>query len=118
MAQHVHPAAPGGQGTDPSDVPERRTRSSALRLTDAEASAVRIAVRKVAKAHPGGYVGLAVAIGIPASTLYYAARPGCRPSPGFAIRLAAVAKVPVEVLLGGKVVVAHVIGVEPVRRAA
>lgn len=38
----------------------------------------------------GGYIALAVKISIPPSTLYHAARPGSRPSPGLAIRLAAV----------------------------
>jgi hypothetical protein len=96
-----------GQETDPS---EPRTRSTALRLTDAEVRAVRIAIRKIAAAR-GGYIALAVRLGIPQSTLYHAVRPNGRPSPGLAIRLAAVAGVPVEVLLGGKVVVTHVIGV-------
>jgi DNA-binding phage protein len=99
--------APGAQETDP---PEPRTRYTALRLTEQEAHAVRIAIRKIAAAR-GGYVALAVRLGIPKSTLYHAVRPGSRPSPGLAIRLAAVVGVPVEVLLGGKVVVAHIIGV-------
>ncbi len=100
-------ADPGhaGQPTDPPERPERPTRYSVLRLTADEARAVRIAIRKVASAHPGSYVGLAVEIGIPTSTLYAAARPTGRPSPGLAIRLAAIAKVPVEVLLGGKLAV-------------
>jgi hypothetical protein len=101
MSTIAHPG-PAGQPTDP---PEPRTRSSALRLSPAETRAVKVAIRKVAAARPGGYIGLAVAIGIPTSTLYAAARPGGRPSPGLAIRLAAVAGVPVEVLLGGKLAV-------------
>jgi hypothetical protein len=113
MARLTDPGI-AGQGTAPSalsDPPEPRTRSSALRLTPEEARAVRIAVRKIAAAR-GGYVALAIKIGIPTSTLYHAVRPNGRPSPGLAIRLAAVAGVPVEVLLGGKVVVAPaVIGV-------
>jgi hypothetical protein len=110
----LHDPGIAGQGTDPSalpDPPEPRSRCSALRLTAEETHAVRIAIRKIAAAR-GGYVALAVKIGIPTSTLYHAVRPGSRPSPGLAIRLAAVAKVPVEVLLGGKVAVAPaVIGV-------
>jgi hypothetical protein len=52
-------------------------------------------------------------------TLYHAAPPGSRPSPRLAIRLATVAGVPVEVLLGGKVVVAPiVIGVAARGRAS
>ena len=115
MDRLAHPGH-AGQATDP---PEPRTRSSALRLTQEEARAVRVAIRKVASAHSGGYVGLAVAIGIPTSTLYAAARPKSRPSPGLAIRLAAVAAVPVEVLLGGKLAVQPpVIGVAAEGRAA
>ena len=107
MPAFAHPPA-GGQATDPPEPRERRERASALRLTDAEAHAVKVALRKVAAAR-GGYIALAVRIGIPSSTLYAAARPGNRPSPGLAIRLAAVAGVPVEVLLGGKLVVAPVV---------
>jgi hypothetical protein len=107
MTRVAHPAL-GGQPTDPPDPSEPRTRSSALRLSPEEARAVRVAVRKIAAAR-GGYVALAVKIGIPTSTLYHAARPGNRPSPGLAIRLAAVAGVPVEVLLGGKLVTAPVV---------
>lgn len=93
---------------EPPEPRERRTRYTALRLTPEESHAVKVAIRKVARAK-GGYVALAVAIGIPTSTLYHAARPGSRPSPGLAIRLAAIAGVPVEVLLGGKVVVAPIV---------
>jgi hypothetical protein len=88
---------PASQG-QPPDPPERRTKSSALRLSEAEATAVRVAIRKVAKAR-GSYTSLAVAvaIGIPTSSLYAAARPTGRPSPGLAIRLAAVAGARVKV---------------------
>jgi hypothetical protein len=96
------------QLSDPPEPRERRERSSALRLSPEEAHAVKVAIHKIAKAR-GGYIALAVRIGIPPATLYHAARPGSRPSPGLAIRLAAVAGVPVEVLLGGKVVVAPVV---------
>ena len=107
------PAAPpdGGsprQPTTDADPPEPRDRSSALRLSPEETHAVKVAIHKIAKAR-GGYIALAVKIGIPASTLYHAARPGSRPSPGLAIRLAAIAGVPVEVLLGGKVVIAPIV---------
>lgn len=84
--------------------PQRR-RSDALRLTAEESKAVRIAVRKLAKAF-GGYVRLGIMLEIPSHTLRRLANPGeARPTGTFAIRLAAVAKVPVEVLLGGKMVV-------------
>ena len=109
MPRDVHPAPPGGQHPDPSD-PRRQPRADALRLTPAEAHAVRVAIRRIASAR-GGFVALSVKLGIPTNTLYHAARPGSRPSGMLVIRLAAVAGVPVEVLLGGKVVVAHVIGV-------
>jgi hypothetical protein len=69
-----------------------------------EVKAVRIAVRKVAQAK-GGYKRLAAMMEVPPSTVYYAARPNGRTSAAFAIRFAAVAKVPVEVLLGGKLAV-------------
>lgn len=84
--------------------PQRR-RSDALRLTDEETKAVRIAIRKLRRAF-GSYNRLAIMLEIPSSTLRRLANPklGC-PTGTFAIRLAAVAKVPVEVLLGGKMVV-------------
>jgi hypothetical protein len=113
MSPIAHPPT-GGNATDPPDAPERPTRYSVLRLSADEARAVRIAIRKVASAHPGKYVGLAVEIGIPTSTLYAAARPTGRPSPGLAIRLATIAKVPVEVILTGKLTVDPAV----VRRAA
>jgi hypothetical protein len=103
-----HGAESSRQSATEADPPEPRTRSSALRLSPEEAHAVKVAIHKIAKAR-GGYIALAVKIGIPPSTLYHAARPGSRPSPGLAIRLAAVAGVPVEVLLGGKVVVAPIV---------
>jgi hypothetical protein len=99
------PAA--GQEPDPPDN-RSRPRAEALRLTTAEAHAFRVALRRIATAR-GGFVALSVALGIPTNTLYHAARPGSRPSGVLAIRLAAVAGVPVEVLLGGKVVVAPAI---------
>jgi hypothetical protein len=98
---HVDRPAEQGQATDP---PEPRTRSSALRLTAEEVKRVRIAVRKVAAAM-GGFKRLATMMEVPPSTVYYAARPNGRTSAAFAIRLAAVAKVPVEVLLTGKLAV-------------
>ena len=65
----------------------------------------------------GGEVLARRALGLPAALevlgeqerVGLAARPGSRPSPGLALRLAAVAGVPVEVLLGGKVVVAPIV---------
>jgi hypothetical protein len=96
-------ADPGhaGQGTDP---PERRSRCAALKVTPEEARHIRVATRKVAKAR-GGFLALAVATGIPVSTVYYAARPNGRASLAFAVRLAEAAKVPVEVILTGKLAV-------------
>jgi len=84
--------------------PQRR-RADALRLTDNEAKSVRIAIRKLRRAF-GSYNRLAAMLEIPSSTLRRLAHPkhGC-PTGTFAIRLAALAKVPVEVLLGGKMVV-------------
>ena len=97
--------APSGQATDPG---ERRTRADALKLSPQEAHAVRVATRRIAAAR-GGFVALSVAIGVSTNTLYHAANPKRRPSLAFAVRLAAAAKVPVEVLLGGRVVVAPAI---------
>jgi hypothetical protein len=99
MQPVAHPE--NGGDTDP---PERRTRSAALRLTPEEAKHLRVAIRKVAAAR-GGFVALAVAIGIPTNTLYHAANPKGRPSAALAIRLAGVAGVPVEVILTGKLAV-------------
>jgi len=88
---------------------ERRRRSDALKLSDEEAKAVRVAVRKLRRAF-GSFNRLAAMLDIPANTLRRCANPkGARPTGTFAIRLAAVAKVPVEVLLGGKLVVTPVI---------
>jgi hypothetical protein len=109
-------ARPDAQGHEvdplaPSAAPEvqRRRRSDALKLTADEAKAIRIAVRKVARA-VGGYNRLAAMLEIPPGTLRRCANPkGERPTGTFAIRLAAVAKVPVEVLLGGKLAVAPVV---------
>jgi hypothetical protein len=93
--------AHGAQETDP---PEPRTRCSALRLSAEEVKRVRVAVRKVAAA-VGGFKRLATMMEVPPSTVYYAARPNVRTSAAFAIRLAAVAQVPVEVILTGKMAV-------------
>jgi len=74
-------------------------------LSAEEAKAVRIAVRKLRRVF-GSFNALAVALAIPANTLRRFANPkGAPPTGTFAIRLAAAAKVPVEVLLGGKAVV-------------
>lgn len=100
MATFTDPG-PAGQATEP---PEPRTRCSALRLTDEEVKAVRVAVRKVAHAK-GGYKRLAILMEVPPSTVYYAARPNGRTSAGFVLRLAAVAKVPVETILTGRLAV-------------
>jgi hypothetical protein len=99
-----------GQGTDHPE--PRQPRAEALRLTAEEAQRVRVAIRKVAAA-VGGFPKLAVMLGVPRTTLYHSANPKKgRPSAALAIRLAAVAKVPVEVLLTGKLAVAPaVIGV-------
>lgn len=92
-----------GQENVPS-TPKRR-RSDALKLNPDEAKAVRIALRKLRRAF-GSFKALAVATGIPSGTLRRIANPNnAAPTGTFAIRLAAAAKVPVEVLLGGKVVV-------------
>jgi hypothetical protein len=95
-----------GQENDPFiSAPRKRRRSDALKLSADEAKAVRIAVRKLARAF-GGFVRLGVMLDMPSATVRRIANPkGIAPTGTFAIRLAAVAKVPVEVLLGGKVVV-------------
>lgn len=88
--------------------PQRR-RADALRLTDDEAKSVRIAIRKLRRTF-GSYNRLAAMLEIPSSTLRRLAHPKHgSPSGTFAIRLAAVAGVPVEVLLGGKMVVAPIV---------
>lgn len=87
-----------------TSTPKRR-RSDALKLSVDEAKAVRVAVRKLRRTF-GSFNALAVATGIPSNTLRRVANPnGIPPTGTFAIRLAAVAKVPVEVLIGGKMVV-------------
>jgi hypothetical protein len=96
---------PAGQPTDP---PEPRTHADAFKLSREEAQRVRTATRKIAAAR-GGFVALAVALGISTSAVYHAANPKRRPSLAFAVRLAAVAGVPVEVILTGKLVVAPVV---------
>ncbi|MDI1435452.1 helix-turn-helix domain-containing protein [Polyangium sorediatum] len=89
---------------DPSETPRRR-KSGALMLSDDEAKAVRIAVRKLRRAF-GSFNALAARLNMPANTVRRIANPkGTPPTGTFAIRLAAVAGVPVEVLLGGKLVV-------------
>lgn len=107
MPRLTHPG-PAGQGTDP---PEPRPRADAFKLSPEEAQRVRTATRKIANAR-GGFVALSVALGVSLSIVYHAANPKRRPSLAFAVRLAAVAKVPVEALLSGKLAVAPaVIGV-------
>jgi hypothetical protein len=106
MSHVDRPATPGQD-----DDPRPWSRSTALMLTNEEAQRVRTAIRKVA-ATCGGFPALAIKLGIPTATLYYAANPKGRPSGMMTIRLAAVAKVPVEVLLTGKLAVSlPVIGV-------
>ncbi len=102
-----------GQENDPPCPPEpetpRRRKSGALMLSAEEAKAVRVAVRKLRRAF-GSFNALAAMLEIPANTLRRFANPkGARPTGTFAIRLAAAAKVPVEVLLGGKLAVAPVV---------
>ncbi|HRI70393.1 MAG TPA: hypothetical protein PK156_39445 [Polyangium sp.] len=76
-----------------------------MKLSADESKAVRVALRKLAKTF-GGYNRLAVMLEIPANSLRRLANPNdARPTGTFAIRLAALAKVPVEVLIGGKMVV-------------
>jgi len=66
---------------------------------------VCVAVRKLRRAF-GSFNALAAMLDVPANTVRRFANPkGSPPTGTFAIRLAAVAKVPVEVLLGGKLVV-------------
>lgn len=87
-----------------TSTPKRR-RSNALKLSPDEVKAVRVAVRKLRRVF-GSFTSLAAMTGIPSGTLRRIANPkGIPPTGTFAIRLAAVAKVPVEVLLGGKMVV-------------
>lgn len=103
-----------GQENDPpcppaEPEPQRRRRSDALKLSAEEVKAVRVAVRKLRRAF-GSFNALAVRLEIPANTLRRVANPKGHPPTGtFAIRLAAAAKIPVEVLLGSKMVVAPVV---------
>ncbi|MDI3291024.1 hypothetical protein [Polyangium sp. 15x6] len=102
-----------GQENDPPCPPapetSRRRKSDALMLSAEEAKAVRVAVRKLRRAF-GSFNALAARLDMPANTVRRIANPkGTPPTGTFAIRLAAVAKVPVEVLLGGKLVVAPVV---------
>jgi hypothetical protein len=106
--QENDPPAPP---VEPAPLPEkpRRRRADALMLSPDETKAVRVAIRKLRRAL-GGFNALAVATGISAHTLRRCANPkGARPTGTLAIRVAAAAKVPVEVLLGGKMVVAPVV---------
>lgn len=112
MLDVAHPEA-RGQDVDsslPSDEPEgRRRRCDALKLSDEEARHVRTAIRKLIRAH-GTVIRLAIMLEMPAGAVRRFVNPkGTRPTGTFAIRLAALAKVPVEVLLGGKMVVAPVL---------
>lgn len=99
-----------GQENDPFiSAPRKRRRSDALKLSADEAKAVRIAIRKLARTF-GGYTRLGVMLEMPSATVRRMANPkGIAPTGTFAIRLAAVAKVPVEVLIGGKMVVAPIV---------
>ncbi|MDI1435451.1 hypothetical protein [Polyangium sorediatum] len=92
---------------DPPVAPEerRRRKSGALMLSEDEARHVRVAVRKLRRAF-GSFNALAARLDMPANTVRRIANPkGTPPTGTFAIRLAAVAGVAVEVLLGGKLVV-------------
>lgn len=88
--------------TDPA--PEPKPRSDAFRLSREEAQRVRTATRKIAAAR-GGFVALSVALGVSTSAVYHAANPKRSPSLAFAVRLASVAGVPVELILTGKLAV-------------
>jgi hypothetical protein len=93
----------------PAPEPKRGRRSDALKLSPDEVKAVRVAVRKLRRVF-GSFNALAARLNMPANTVRRMANPkGIAPTGTFAIRLAAVAKVPVEVLLGGKLAVAPVI---------
>lgn len=90
---------------DPPAAPEpKRRRSDALKLSADEIKAVRVAIRKLRRAC-GSFTALSAMTGIPAQTLRRASNPNGCLTGTLAIRLAAAAKVPVEVLLGGKMVV-------------
>lgn len=102
-----------GQENEPLTLPAapqgKRRRSDALKLSPEEVKALRVAIRKLRRAF-GGFNALAIMTGVPSGTLRRAANPkGARPTGMLAIRVAAAAKVPVEVLLGGKMVVAPVV---------
>lgn len=74
-------------------------------LSPAEVKDLRVAIRKLRRAF-GGFNALAVMTGVPSGVLRHAANPkGARPTGMLAIRVAAAAKVSVEVLLGWKMVV-------------
>lgn len=99
------PGEAGQENVASAPATPKRRRSDALKLSPDEAKAVRVAVRKLRRAF-GSFTSLAAMTGIPSNTLRRVANPkGIAPTGTFAIRLAAVAKVPVEVLLGGKMVV-------------
>jgi hypothetical protein len=93
-----------GHAGQPTDPPEPRTHADAFKLSREEAQRVRTATRKVA-ATCGGFVALSVKMGVSTSAVYHAANPKRRPSLAFAVRLASVAGVPVEVILSGKLAV-------------
>lgn len=103
------PSEAGQENDTSKSSPAKRRRSDALKLSPDEVRAVRVAVRKMKRAF-GSFACLAVQTEIPAATLRRIANPkGIAPTGTFAIRLAAVAKVPVEVLLGGKLAVAPIV---------
>jgi hypothetical protein len=100
---------PTNFGQENNTTKPKRRRSDALKLSADEAKSVRVAVRKLARAL-GGFVRLGVMLDMPSATVRRIANPkGIPPTGTFAIRLAAVAKVPVEVLLGGKLAVAPIV---------
>jgi len=98
MLSLVHPA-PAGNATDP---PRRRhggPRSSCLTLTVEETTHFRAALRNVAKLHFGTFVKLAGALGVPVKTLGQALSRKSPPSAVLVLRVARLAKVPVEAML-------------------
>jgi hypothetical protein len=102
-----------GQEIDPPAAtpsePKKRRRSDALKLSPEEVKAVRVATRKL-KRVLGSFNALAVALNMRPNAVRRVANPNLHPPTGtFAIRLAAVAKIPVEVLLGGKLAVSPII---------
>ncbi len=101
MLRLVHPPS-GGNGTDPPR--PKGARSAALSLSSEEVRRVRAALTNASLAY-GGVDVLASVMGVPPASLY---RVKCRrPSGTLAIRLAAAARVPVEVMLSGKLAVAR-----------